>query len=130
MSQQSEPAAHIISVPKGGGALSGIGETFHPNLFSGIGNVSLPIATSPGRSGEYRKCKRPFPPPVCLCPPAARQAAPRSRPAAGSRRIALPRCQARTSRQPGDGPPAPLGLLLGLPGRMVARGRPLQRDCG
>ena len=77
---------------------------------------------------EYRKCKRPFPLPVCLCPPAARQAAPRSRPAAGSRRIALPRCQARTSRQPGDGPPAPLGLLLGLPGRMVARGRPRQRD--
>ena len=40
-----------ISLPKGGGAIKGIGETFQPNLFSGTGNFSVPIYTSPGRSG-------------------------------------------------------------------------------
>jgi len=39
-----------ISLPKGGGALKGIGETFQPNLFSGTGNFSIPLATSPGRA--------------------------------------------------------------------------------
>jgi RHS repeat-associated protein len=49
MSQKS--AASAISLPKGGGAIKGIGETFQPNLFTGTGNFSIPIATSPGRSG-------------------------------------------------------------------------------
>jgi RHS repeat-associated protein len=40
-----------ISLPKGGGAIRGIGETFQPNLFTGTGNFSVPIATSPGRNG-------------------------------------------------------------------------------
>ncbi|MCF6249735.1 MAG: hypothetical protein L3J75_00495 [Methylococcaceae bacterium] len=40
-----------ISLPKGGGAIKGIGETFQPNLFSGTGNFSIPIATTPGRDG-------------------------------------------------------------------------------
>lgn len=40
-----------ISLPKGGGTIRGIGETFEPNLFSGTGNFSIPIATSPGRTG-------------------------------------------------------------------------------
>ena len=44
----SQPA---ISLPKGGGAIKGIGETFQPNLFSGTGNFSVPIFTSPGRAG-------------------------------------------------------------------------------
>jgi hypothetical protein len=39
-----------ISLPKGGGAIKGIGETFQPNLFTGTGNFSLPIYTSPGRN--------------------------------------------------------------------------------
>src|SRR3954453_24012000 len=38
-----------ISLPKGGGAVKGIGETFQPNLFSGTGNFSVPIFTSSGR---------------------------------------------------------------------------------
>jgi hypothetical protein len=38
-------------LPKGGGAIKGIGETFQPNLFSGTGNHSIPIAVSPGRNG-------------------------------------------------------------------------------
>ena len=40
-----------ISLPKGGGAIKGLGETFQPNLFSGTGNFSIPIFTSPGRGG-------------------------------------------------------------------------------
>ena len=40
-----------ISLPKGGGAIQGIGETFRPDLFTGTGNHSIPIATTPGRSG-------------------------------------------------------------------------------
>ena len=40
-----------ISLPKGGGAIKGIGETFQPNLFTGTGNFSVPIFTSPGRAG-------------------------------------------------------------------------------
>ncbi|MEJ7608865.1 MAG: hypothetical protein WKF37_21975 [Bryobacteraceae bacterium] len=51
MSNKSGDAQHLISLPTGGGALKGIGETFQPNLFSGTGNYSIPISTSPGRSG-------------------------------------------------------------------------------
>lgn len=38
-----------ISVPKGGGALAGIGETFQPDLHTGTGNLSVPIPVPPGR---------------------------------------------------------------------------------
>ena len=48
---KSGTASQVIALPKGGGAIKGIGETFQPNLFSGTGNHSIPIATSPGRSG-------------------------------------------------------------------------------
>src|SRR5262245_14524689 len=40
-----------ISAPKGGGALSGMGEKFSPDLFTGTGNFSVPIALPPGRNG-------------------------------------------------------------------------------
>jgi Salmonella virulence plasmid 65kDa B protein len=40
-----------ISVPKGGGALHGIGEKFSPDLHTGTGNFSVPIALPPGRNG-------------------------------------------------------------------------------
>ncbi|MDJ0723341.1 MAG: SpvB/TcaC N-terminal domain-containing protein, partial [Desulfobacterales bacterium] len=40
-----------ISLPQGGGAVSGIGETFAPDLFTGTGNFTVPIASSPGRDG-------------------------------------------------------------------------------
>ena len=49
--KQAQPTAEVISLPKGGGAIRGIGETFQPNLFTGTGNFSVPIATSPGRNG-------------------------------------------------------------------------------
>jgi len=51
MSENSGAANQIISLPKGGGAVKGIGETFQPNLFTGTGNFTIPIATSPGRAG-------------------------------------------------------------------------------
>ncbi|HLP33579.1 MAG TPA: SpvB/TcaC N-terminal domain-containing protein, partial [Bacteroidia bacterium] len=40
-----------ISTPKGGGAVSGLGEKFSPDLFTGTGNFSIPIALPPGRNG-------------------------------------------------------------------------------
>jgi RHS repeat-associated protein len=40
-----------ISLPKGGGAVHGIGEKFAANSVTGTGSMSVPIATSPGRSG-------------------------------------------------------------------------------
>lgn len=51
MPSQSKGANTSISLPKGGGAIKGIGETFQPNLFSGTGNFSVPIFTSSGRNG-------------------------------------------------------------------------------
>jgi virulence plasmid B protein len=44
-------SSEIISLPKGGGAIQGIGETFSPDLFTGTGNFSVPIALPPGRNG-------------------------------------------------------------------------------
>jgi RHS repeat-associated protein len=44
-----EPPA--ITLPKGGGAVRGIGEKFAANPVTGTGSMSVPIATSPGRSG-------------------------------------------------------------------------------
>jgi YD repeat-containing protein len=40
-----------ISLPKGGGAIQGIGEKFAANPVTGTGSLSIPITTSPGRSG-------------------------------------------------------------------------------
>jgi RHS repeat-associated protein len=40
-----------LSLPKGGGAIRGMGEKFASNPVSGTGSMSVPIATSPGRSG-------------------------------------------------------------------------------
>ena len=51
MSNKSGVAQNVLSLPKGGGAIKGIGERFQPNLFSGTGNYSIPLAMSPGRNG-------------------------------------------------------------------------------
>ena len=47
----NKSSASIISLPKGGGALQGIGEKFSPDLFTGTGNFTVPIALPPGRNG-------------------------------------------------------------------------------
>ena len=51
MSNKSGIASQVISIPKGGGALQGIGETFKPDLFTGTGNFTVPIVVPPGRNG-------------------------------------------------------------------------------
>src|SRR5881628_573731 len=45
------PSLPSISLPKGGGAIRGVGEKFAANPVSGTGSLSIPVPTSPGRSG-------------------------------------------------------------------------------
>jgi hypothetical protein len=51
MGSQSDAPSQIISVPQGGGALQGIGEKFSPDLYTGTGNFTVPIALPSGRNG-------------------------------------------------------------------------------
>lgn len=51
MSNKSGTSSQIISLPEGGGALKGIGEKFSPDLYTGTGNFTIPIALPPGRNG-------------------------------------------------------------------------------
>src|SRR5713101_7508910 len=51
MSNKSGTAGQAISLPKGGGALHGMGEKFSPDLHTGTGNFTVPIALPPGRNG-------------------------------------------------------------------------------
>ena len=44
-------SAPSLSLPKAGGAIRGIGEKFSANPVTGTGSMTVPIATSPGRSG-------------------------------------------------------------------------------
>src|SRR5271157_5886228 len=41
----------VLSLPKGGGAIRGIGEKFAANPVAGTGSLTVPIVASPGRSG-------------------------------------------------------------------------------
>src|SRR5688572_16022650 len=43
--------APSIQLPKGGGAIRGLGEKLAANPVTGTGSMNVPIATSPGRSG-------------------------------------------------------------------------------
>ena len=61
----------LISVPKGGGALKGVGEKFGADLHTGTGNFTVPIALPPGRNGfqpqlnpglQHRQRQRPVRP--------------------------------------------------------------------
>jgi len=45
------PQAPAIELPKGGGAIKGMGEKFAANPVTGTGSMSVPIVISPGRSG-------------------------------------------------------------------------------
>lgn len=51
MSNKSGTSEQVNSLPSGGGALSGIGETFAADLHTGTGNFTVPIALPPGRNG-------------------------------------------------------------------------------
>src|SRR5437899_10444051 len=68
MSNKSGTSDQVISLRKGGGALHGIGETLSPDLHTGTGNFTVPIALPPGRNGlqpelslvySRRSCNRP-----------------------------------------------------------------------
>ena len=48
-------ASDVISLPNGGGALAGIGEKFAPDLHTGTGNFTVPLAVPPGRNGLQPK---------------------------------------------------------------------------
>ncbi len=49
--KSSALAAPSISLPKGGGAIRGIGEKFSANVSNGTASLSVPLPLSPGRSG-------------------------------------------------------------------------------
>src|SRR2546427_12712526 len=51
MGDRSNAPDQVISLPKGGGALAGLGETFAPDLHTGTGNFTLPITLPAGRNG-------------------------------------------------------------------------------
>src|SRR5262245_13586742 len=48
---RSSVAMPQLSLPKGGGAIRGIGEKFGANPVTGTGSFTVPIHTSPGRAG-------------------------------------------------------------------------------
>ena len=47
---KSGVAGQVISLPQGGGAIRGLGESFAPDLHTGAGNLTVPIAIPPGRN--------------------------------------------------------------------------------
>jgi hypothetical protein len=51
MADQASSPGQIIALPKGGGAQHGLGEKFAPDLHTGTGNFTVPIAIPPGRNG-------------------------------------------------------------------------------
>ncbi|MEO1052978.1 MAG: SpvB/TcaC N-terminal domain-containing protein [Bacteroidota bacterium] len=48
---QVQPQVPGINLPKGGGAITGMGEKYEVNPVTGTGSMSIPIKTSPGRGG-------------------------------------------------------------------------------
>src|SRR5712664_530914 len=51
LDEQFRIAAPQLNLPKGGGAIRGIGEKFAANPVTGTGSLAVPIYSSPGRSG-------------------------------------------------------------------------------
>lgn len=47
---KSGTAGQVIAHPQGGGAIKGLGESFSPDLQTGTGNLTVPIAIPPGRN--------------------------------------------------------------------------------
>jgi hypothetical protein len=48
---KSGVAGSVISLPQGGGAIAGMGDSFVPDLHTGTGGLSVPLALPPGRNG-------------------------------------------------------------------------------
>ncbi len=53
--EKSSISVPSLSLPKGGGAIKGIGEKFSANPVTGTGSLSVPIFTTPSRSDFYPK---------------------------------------------------------------------------
>jgi RHS repeat-associated protein len=51
VSRAAQSSAPSVALPKGGGAIRGIGEKFATNPVTGTASMSVPILTSPGRAG-------------------------------------------------------------------------------
>src|SRR5215510_11427540 len=51
MGNEAQTSSQVISLPKGGGAVQGLGETFSPDPHTGTGNFTIPMALPPGRNG-------------------------------------------------------------------------------
>ena len=51
MSDKSGVSSQVLSLPKGGGALRGLGEKFAPDLHTGTGNFRIPLPVPTGRNG-------------------------------------------------------------------------------
>ncbi len=51
MADKSDRSRPTIALPQGGGAIQALGETFSPDLFTGTGNFTVPLALPPGRNG-------------------------------------------------------------------------------
>lgn len=47
--RRGEPWVPRVELPKGDGAISGVGETFEANAFTGSGSMSVPLVSSPSR---------------------------------------------------------------------------------
>ena len=53
--EKSSISVPSLSLPKGGGAIKGIGEKFSANPVTGTGSLNIPIFTTPARSDFYPK---------------------------------------------------------------------------
>ncbi len=51
MGREATSPSQIIVLPKGGGAQQGLGDKFSPDLHTGTGNFTVPIALPPGWNG-------------------------------------------------------------------------------
>src|ERR1700693_6404004 len=47
------PSPPAVGLPKGGGAIRDIGETFTVSAATGTASLAIPVATSPGRDGFH-----------------------------------------------------------------------------
>jgi RHS repeat-associated protein len=50
MGTKTGVSEQVLSLPRGGGALKGIGEKFSPDLHTGVGQFSIPLTVLPGRN--------------------------------------------------------------------------------
>ena len=98
------PSPPRLGLPKGGGAIRGIGEKFAANPVTGTGSMSVPIAASPGRAGFGPRSR-------CRTTPAPATA--RSASAGASRLPAITRKTDKGLPRYGDGAESDVFVLSG-----------------